>query len=109
MLEMIDEPTPPHASLPRPVTALSADLPPRLILVKGGLFLVLALLAAATLLAYSPNLRTALLLGITVWAFCRVYYFMFYVIEHYVDSSFRFAGIVSFLRWATNRRRSDRP
>jgi hypothetical protein len=31
-----------------------------------------------------------------VWSFCRFYYFAFYVIEHYVDPSYRFSGLLSF-------------
>jgi len=45
---------------------------------------------------------------ISVWAFCRLYYFMFYVIEHYVDPGYRFAGLWSFVVWACRRvRRRD--
>jgi hypothetical protein len=36
------------------------------------------------------------LLVISVWSFCRFYYFAFYVIEHYVDSGYRFSGLWSF-------------
>jgi hypothetical protein len=46
-----------------------------------------------------------LLLLLTVWAFCRFYYFAFYVIEHYVDSTYRFAGLLSFLQYAIHKRR----
>jgi len=84
-------------------------LPPRWILVKGGLFFLLGLLAAGLLLLRSPQLQSALLLGITVWAACRFYYFMFYVIEHYVDGSFRFAGIVSFVRWLARNANRNGP
>lgn len=69
----------------------------RLIYLKGFLFLVLGLMAVAGLLVASPNFQTALLLGLAIWAFCRLYYFMFYVIEKYVDSNYKFAGISSFL------------
>jgi len=73
------------------------------ILWKGWLFFVLGLLAAAILLMDQPNLRTAALLAICVWAFCRWYYFMFYVIEKYVDPSFKFAGLGSFLRYCIRK------
>jgi hypothetical protein len=68
----------------------------RLIWLKGGLFLALGLGSAALLLAEAATLKTALLLALTVWGFCRAYYFAFYVIEHYVDPSFRFSGLLSF-------------
>lgn len=71
----------------------------RLILLKGWLFLLLGMMAAGSLLVLHPAWDVALLLAIALWAFCRWYYFMFYVIEHYVDPSYRFAGLGSFLRY----------
>lgn len=78
----------------------------RLIYLKGFLFLVAGLLSAATILLESPTVRTGLLLGIAVWSFCRLYYFMFYVIEKYVDGSYRFAGIHSFLLYLLGQRKN---
>ena len=75
---------------------------PRLIKLKGFLFLFVGLLAAALLLVEHPHARTAFLLVVVVWSFCRFYYFAFYVIEHYVDPGFRFAGLGSFLRYCWN-------
>ncbi len=77
----------------------------RAILAKGFLFLLLGLLACGGLLAQNPSLETAALLGIAVWAFCRWYYFMFYVVERYVDRSYRFAGLSSFLAYLWKSRR----
>jgi hypothetical protein len=77
-----------------------ADLTnPRVIKLKGFLFLFTGVLAAGLLLVESPTLKTALLLAIAIWAFSRFYYFAFYVIQHYVDPGFRFAGLGSFLRY----------
>lgn len=45
---------------------------------------------------------------ITIWAFCRAYYFAFYVIEHYVDPHYRFAGLVDFLYYALLGKQPDR-
>lgn len=84
-----------------------ADLTdPRAIWLKGGLFVALGLLSAGLLIAQTPTFISAALLLICIWAFCRAYYFAFYVIEHYVDPSFRFAGITDFARYALrlNRR-----
>ena len=81
-----------------------ADLKnPKVIWAKGGLFLALGLISAGLLIAEMPSLRVVALLSITVWAFCRAYYFAFYVIEHYVDSKYRFAGLVDFLRYVMRR------
>lgn len=76
---------------------------PRLIVLKGLLFLVLGLLASATLLAYSPNVQTIALLSIAIWAFCRFYYFAFYVIEKYVDANYRFDGLLSLTAYLIRR------
>ncbi len=82
---------------------------PRLIWLKGGLFLLLGLLASAGVLLMAPRLAVGLLLAIAVWAFCRAYYFAFYVIQHYLDPGYRYAGLLDFLRYAWGRRgRKDR-
>ena len=86
-----------------------ADLKnPRVIWIKGILFLLLGTFASVLLMLHAPNLRVAFLLCLAVWAFCRFYYFAFYVIEHYVDETFRFSGLVSFLRYAIRKRRPER-
>ncbi|MCL4206976.1 MAG: hypothetical protein KJ000_31220 [Pirellulaceae bacterium] len=71
---------------------------------KGGLFLLIGTVASVLLWLESPSLKVALLLLLAVWAFCRAYYFAFYVIEHYADPGYRFAGLVSFLRYAWRKR-----
>jgi hypothetical protein len=77
---------------------------PRLIYLKGGLFVATGLIAGGLLLAEQLTVRAAVLLAITVWSFCRAYYFAFYVIEHYVDPSFKFAGMGAFVRYLLTRR-----
>ena len=77
---------------------------PRVIKLKGFLFLLLGVLSSALLLAPALTLRNAALLAIAIWSFCRFYYFAFYVIEHYVDPSFRFAGLGSFVAYLLKRR-----
>jgi hypothetical protein len=78
---------------------------PRWIKLKGILFLIVGILSSALLLAEHLELKTALLLGIAIWCFCRFYYFAFYVIEHYVDPGYRFSGLWSFARYLLTRRR----
>jgi hypothetical protein len=77
----------------------------RLIIAKGFLFLLTGVLAAGLLLLEQLSLRNAALLAVSVWCFCRFYYFAFYVIEHYVDSSYRYAGLWSFCRYLLRRRK----
>ncbi|HEY3853529.1 MAG TPA: hypothetical protein VGO67_03950 [Verrucomicrobiae bacterium] len=78
---------------------------PRWIKIKGILFLFVGLIAAVLLYLEQPDLKVAVLLAIAIWCFCRFYYFAFYVIEHYVDPSYRFSGLWSFAHYLLNRRR----
>jgi len=72
----------------------------RLIIVKGVLFLLLACGAGVWVVVESGAWwRRMLLLVICVWAFCRAYYFAFYVIERYVDPNYRFSGLFSAIRF----------
>ncbi len=77
---------------------------PGLIWLKGGFFLALGIGSATLLLIEAPTWRVGLLLALTVWAFCRAYYFVFYVIERYVDSRYRFSGLVSFARYVLRKK-----
>lgn len=82
-----------------------ADLKlPALIYLKGWLFLAGGIVAAGLLLADAPRLKVGLLLAICVWSFCRFYYFAFYVIQHYVDPAYKFAGLGSFFLYLATRR-----
>lgn len=69
---------------------------PRLLYLKGGLFIVCGMAASAALLLEHPTLKVAILLAVAVWCFSRAYYFAFYVVEHYVDPGYRFAGLLDF-------------
>ncbi|HKQ38625.1 MAG TPA: hypothetical protein VJ063_11145 [Verrucomicrobiae bacterium] len=71
---------------------------------KGILFLMVGLSSAGLLLAEHPSIQVAVLLAIAVWCFCRFYYFAFYVIERYVDPTYRFSGLWSFARYLVSRR-----
>ena len=79
---------------------------PKWIMAKGWLFLCLGILASIGLLTISPTWQTALFLALALWGFCRWYYFMFYVIQHHVDPSFKFDGLGSFLKYLFNKRRN---
>jgi hypothetical protein len=77
---------------------------PYVIFAKGFLFLLLGTFAAVLLLLLSPSWTVAALLAIAIWAFCRFYYFTFYVIEHYVDPQYKFAGLIAFVRYLRRKR-----
>ena len=81
---------------------------PKLLWAKGALFLVLAISASTLLLIDAASLKTAVLLAVAVWGFCRSYYFAFYVIEHYVDPGYRFSGLGSFALYVVRGRKSPR-
>ena len=76
----------------------------RLIILKGWLFLLAGLVASGILLFESPSLRNAFLLGVAIWSFCRFYYFAFYVIEKYVDPSFKFSCLWAFFVYLLRRK-----
>lgn len=79
---------------------------PAAIIAKGLLFCLLGILAGTLLLLQFFSWPHLALLLITIWAFCRAYYFAFYVIEKYVDGQFRYAGLIDFLRYLRQRSRS---
>ena len=72
---------------------------------KGVIFLCLGIVSAVLLFLEHPTLKVLLLLSLSIWCFCRFYYFAFYVIEHYVDPAFRFSGLISFARYFVKRKR----
>jgi len=77
------------------------------IVAKGFLFLLLGVLSSTLLFGDRPTLRTALLMIVSIWAFCRFYYFVFYVIEHYVDADYKFSGIFSLVRYCLRNKRLE--
>ena len=77
---------------------------PKLLWTKGILFLVLALAASALLLIEAASVKVAALLAVAIWAFCRSYYFAFYVIERYADPGYKFSGLASLVLYVVRRR-----
>lgn len=77
---------------------------PRLLAIKGVLFIVLGGLSSAIAAAAMFGLVEWWLgiaaHGLAVWAFCRGYYFAFYVITAYADPRFRYSGLWSAARKA---------
>ena len=72
---------------------------------KGLMFLIIGVVAGALLFLDDPTWRTAALLGLVIWSFCRFYYFAFYVIEKYVDPSYKFSGLISVAHYLLGRRK----
>ena len=74
------------------------------IVAKGVMFLGIAILTAALILLEMPSLNVAACLGLLVWASCRFYYFLFYLLEHYEDPSMRYAGLWDLILGMKRRR-----
>lgn len=70
----------------------------RIIVLKGLLFMLVAAASGAALIANSPSFTVAALVLILIWASARSYYFLFYVLEKYVDSSLKYAGLLGLLK-----------
>lgn len=82
---------------------------PKLLYAKAGLLLSLGIFAAVLLLIEAPSWRVAVFFAIAIWAFCRAYYFAFYVIQHYVDPGYRFAGLWDFAKYSWGKPSSKQP
>jgi hypothetical protein len=76
----------------------------KLIYLKGFLFVLCGLMASVVVIVECPTVKVALMLALAIWCFARAYYFAFYVIEHYVDSEYKFAGLWSFVRYLCRRK-----
>ncbi len=76
---------------------------------KGFLFLLVGIVSSVLLILDQPGWKQILLLALSVWCFCRFYYFAFYVIEHYVDPRYRFSGLWSFFCYVLSKRRGGDP
>jgi hypothetical protein len=79
---------------------------PGLLRAKGWLFLLLGLAASALLLADGFSWSRLGLFGIAIWAFCRFYYFLFHVLQHYAGRDRPYAGLLDAMRWALSGRNS---
>lgn len=76
---------------------------PRVLYLKAGLFVIGGTLAAALILIEMPSVKILALLALAIWCFARAYYFAFYVVQHYIDPGYRFAGLWSFVKYICKR------
>ena len=81
---------------------------PRLLYTKATLFVLGGIIASGLILMERPTVKVALLLVVAIWCFARAYYFAFYVIEHYVDPSYRFSSLWAFARYVVGISRGDK-
>jgi len=81
---------------------------PHVLYLKAGLFVAGGVLASTILIVETPSWKEAVLLATAVWCFARAYYFAFYVVQHYADPGYRFAGLFDFAVYALRRGRRRR-
>ncbi len=77
---------------------------PQWMYLKAALFVLIGGACFALVWLEQRTLLTAALLLLMIWAFCRAYYFAFYVIEKYADPHFKFSGLLAFLRYLLRRK-----
>ena len=77
--------------------------------IKAACFASIALASASLLVLRTPGFSTAALAVLIAWSAARFYYFCFYVVEKYIDPSFRFDGLVSVGRHHIARRAARSP
>lgn len=77
----------------------------KLIVLKGLLFGVCLLLSAVALLLQNLSWQTAVLIALLVWSSARFYYFLFYVLQNYVDPSLKYDGLWAMAKLLTRKRK----
>ena len=75
-----------------------------LLYLKGFLLFLTGSISSLLLVLLNLNFKNIVLLLLAIWGFCRAYYFAFYVIQHYIDSTFRFSGLIDFAKYQMKRR-----
>jgi len=78
------------------------------IYLKGILFLLGGLLSATLIVIEQPTVKIVFLLMVSVWCFARCYYFIFYVINYYVDDNYIFSGLLSFVRYMLRNKKQNK-
>ena len=76
---------------------------PKWMYAKAAMFVLIGLVSSALIVAENFTLETCVLLGLSIWGFSRAYYFAFYVIERYVDPSFKFSGLWAAFKYIWRR------
>ncbi len=75
---------------------------------KAGLFL-LVLIGSSILVVFDERpVIECVGLVLVIWSSARLYYFLFYVLEKYVDPSYRYTGLCSLARYLYTKARGPR-
>ena len=67
--------------------------------IKALLFCMILILAVILNLMEIDLTIRILSIVLIVWSSARIYYFMFYVIENYINPKYKFSGIYSLLKY----------
>ncbi|MFC1851983.1 hypothetical protein ACFL27_17460 [candidate division CSSED10-310 bacterium] len=79
----------------------------KFIYLKAVLLLFILIFSVTLILIECPSWKVSVLLILALWASARIYYFMFYVIEKYVDNTYKFSGIWSFLKYVVSQKKQS--
>ena len=78
-----------------------------LLYLKGFLLFLTGFISSLLLVLLNLNFKTIVLLLLAIWSFCRAYYFAFYVIQHYVDPTYKFSGLIDFAKYSIKKGKSN--
>ena len=78
-----------------------------LLYLKAFLLFLIGFISSLLLVFFNFNFKTIVLLLLAIWGFCRAYYFVFYVINHYIDSNYKFSGLIDFAKYLIKNGKSN--
>jgi hypothetical protein len=79
---------------------------PKTMALKAALFLVLAAACSVGIWLRAPEVSTAVLILALAWSAARLYYFLFYALQTYVDPSLKYSGLFALVRHISERQRN---
>ncbi len=62
------------------------------------MFILIVIISAISIAIYCPRREVIALLLILIWASARSYYFLFYVLEKYVDPKLKYTGLIDLVK-----------
>ena len=74
-----------------------------LLYLKAFLLFLTGFISSILLVLLNFNVKTIVLLLLAIWGFCRAYYFAFYVIQYYVDPTYKFSGLIDFAKYSIKK------
>ena len=79
-----------------------------LLYLKAFLLFLTGFISSLLLVFLNFNFKTIGLLLLAIWGFCRAYYFAFYVIQHYIDSNFKYSGLIDFAKYQIKKKKQKK-